>query len=160
MAFDVVITSNLRRSKQTAELLGCRGAQCLSTDLCAERCFGIMEGLTWDEVQDLDPPVLFVEVGGERHSVNPSEGEPFEDVWQRARELRALIFREHPGASLLVVSHGVFLQMFHGLLRGLCCIESLGSYPGNLELTTFHFEDDRLVSEEARAFAAEAQPSF
>ena len=49
---------------------------------------------------------------------------------------------------MLVVSHGVFLQMFHGVLRGSSCIESLGVYPANLELTTFLFSGRCLVTEE------------
>ena len=47
----------------------------------------------------------------------------------------------------MVVSHGVFLQMFHGVLRGLSCIESLGIYPSNLELAKFQFVGEQLVDE-------------
>jgi hypothetical protein len=37
--------------------------------------------------------------------------------------------------------------MFHGLLRGLNCIESLASFPSNLELARFRFSGERLVEE-------------
>jgi hypothetical protein len=37
--------------------------------------------------------------------------------------------------------------MFHGVLRGLNCIESLAKYPANLELYRFFFSGDRLVEE-------------
>jgi broad specificity phosphatase PhoE len=106
-----------------------------------------MEGLTWDDVQNLDPPILFIEVGNDLHSVNLQGGEPFENVWERAKRFRRFLFREHKGSSILVVSHGVFLQMFHGVLRGLSCIESLAVYPANLELVTCQFSGDQLIEE-------------
>ena len=128
--FDVVITSKQKRSIQTAHILMGDTAQYVGSKLCNERNFGVMEGLTWDEVHHLEPPVLFIEVGNDTHSVNPKNGEPFEDVWERARKFRRFIFKHYAGLNVLVVSHGVFLQMFHGVLRGLelhrgaCCVSS------------------------------------
>jgi broad specificity phosphatase PhoE len=145
--FDMVITSKLKRAIQTAEILICNSAPIIQNELCNERNFGIMEGLTWEDVQALQPPVLMINVGNDLHTVNPQGGEPFEDVWERARQFHRLLFKAYAGANILVVSHGVFLQMFHGLLRGLNCIESLGSYPSNLELARFQFVDEQLVSE-------------
>jgi broad specificity phosphatase PhoE len=145
--FDMVITSKLKRAIQTAELLICNSSPIIQNELCNERKFGIMEGLTWEDVQTLQPPVLMINVGNDLHTVNPLGGEPFEDVWERARQFRQLLFKAYTGANILVVSHGVFLQMFHGLLRSLNCIESLGSYPSNLELARFQFVDEQLVNE-------------
>jgi broad specificity phosphatase PhoE len=158
--FDVVLTSPLLRAVDTARLLGCDASTLVKCDLCKERGFGVMEGLTSEEVRSLDPPVLFIEVGDDLHSVNPRGGEPFEDVWMRAKKLSRLIFREYKGLSLLVVSHGVFLQMFHGVLRGSNCIESLSTYPGNLELATFRFSGPRLVAEECTRLVAPAGENF
>jgi broad specificity phosphatase PhoE len=159
--FDVVITSTLNRTIETANLLTGKNGHFKQNELCNERNFGLMEGLTWSEVQNLDPPVLFVEVGNDSHSVNPKGGEPFEDVWQRARKFYHYLFTEHKGSNILIVSHGVFLQLFHGLLRGLSCIESLSiPYPSTLDLTTFHFSDNDLVFEETKKFAKVEEKSF
>jgi broad specificity phosphatase PhoE len=79
--------------------------------------------------------------------VNPKGGEPFEAMWERARRFRRFLFRAYRGSNILVVSHGVFLQMFHGVLRGSNCIESLAVYPSNLELATFEFVGHRLQAE-------------
>ncbi len=147
ITFDVVITSTLKRTIETARLLVDSAIPLVQSELCNERNFGVMEGLTWDEVQNLTPPVLFIEVGNDLHSVNPKGGEPFEEVWERAKRFRHFLFKEYEGSSILVVSHGVFLQMFHGVLRGLSCIESLAVYPANLELATFCFSGNRLVEE-------------
>jgi broad specificity phosphatase PhoE len=78
----------------------------------------------------------------------------------RAKRFARLIFREYEGLSVLVVSHGVFLQMFHGVLRGSNCIESLSTYPGNLELATFRFSGPRLVAEESKTLGGPAGESF
>jgi len=144
---DVIVTSMLRRAQETAAIFAGVGGGIVRTRLCNERRFGILEGLTWDDVQTLDPPVLLISVGNDLHTVNPKGSEPFEAVWERAKTFRRFLFRRFAGQQILVVSHGVFLQMFHGVLRGSNCIESLGAYPANLELRRFDFSGDRLAGE-------------
>lgn len=148
IAVDVVITSTMQRSVETAHLLLPGGPSCIQSALCNERNFGIMEGHTWDEIRLFDPPILMIEVGKDFHTVNPKGSEPFEDVWQRAKKFHRFLFSNFQGKNILVISHGVFLQMFHGLLRGLSCIESLAVYPANLELYRFTFLGRKLDSEE------------
>lgn len=145
--FDVVISSTMQRAIATAQILVSQPAEFVQTRLCNERNFGVMEGHTWDEIQAFDPPILMIEVGNDRHTVNPQGGEPFEDVWQRARKFRNYLFHHYRGKAILVVSHGVFLQMFHGLLRGITCIESLAFYPPNLELACFQYHGNRLTGQ-------------
>ena len=157
---DVIVTSTMKRSIDTSCLLRCEAPVQIQTELCNERRFGVLEGLTWQEAQHLDPPILFIEVGDDRHSVNPPGGEPFEDVWQRAKKFRRFLFGNFRGSSILVVSHGVFLQMFHGVLRGGNCVESLISYPATLELTTFRFHGSRLVDEAAVRLRDDAGQGF
>lgn len=144
---DVVVTSTLKRSLETARLLVGKNVPIVQSALCRERNFGIMEGLTWDEIQVLQPPIMLVRVGNDLHTVNPKGGEPFEAVWERARKFRQYLFRHYGGKSVLVISHGVFLQMFHGVLSGSNCIESLARFPANLELASFQFEGERLARE-------------
>jgi broad specificity phosphatase PhoE len=149
-AFDVVVSSHLRRAVETAQILVDGRAPIVQTPLCGERNFGIMEGLTWDEIQNLEPPILMISVGGDLHTVNPKGGEPFEDVWARAKRFRDFLFSNYTGKRILVVSHGVFMQMFHGVLKDSNCIESLGEFPSNLEMASFRFEAEMLV--ETRVF--------
>lgn len=143
--FDVVVTSEMNRSLNTARLLVSDRTPIVQSMLCNERRFGVMEGHTWEEIQTFVPPIMMIEVGGDLHTVNPQGGEPFEDVWDRAKRFRRFLFKQYRGKSILVVSHGVFLQMFHGLLRGVSCIESLAAYPANLELANFCFHGNRLM---------------
>jgi alpha-ribazole phosphatase len=157
LSFDIVITSCLKRSIETANLLIDDKTMIKKTSLVNERCFGIMEGKTWDEVQNLNPAILFIEVGDDLHSVNPKDGEPFEDVWYRAKRFKNYLLDRRRGCSILVISHGVFLQMFHGVLNGLSCIESLAEYPGNLEMNVFQFENKDLKSHTVQNFYNKAE---
>jgi probable phosphoglycerate mutase len=143
--FDVVVTSTMKRSIETAHMLVPDNPTIIQSALCNERRFGILEGRTWDEALKFDPPILMINVGNDLHTVNPKEGEPFEDVWQRAKRFRNFLFKKYKGKNIFVVSHGVFLQMFHGVLNGSSCIESLAVYPSNLELTSFYFSGNRLT---------------
>jgi probable phosphoglycerate mutase len=146
--YDIVVTSVQKRAYETAEILVGERVPIVRTPLCNERRFGVMEGLTWDDIQTLEPPILMIKVGNDLHTVNPRGGEPFEEVFERARRFRRYIFERYSGSNILIVSHGVFLQMFHGVLRGLNCIESLASYPANLELDRFRFVGRRLAEED------------
>ena len=145
--FEIIVTSAMKRAVETAKLMVDGKVPVIQSTLCNERNFGIMEGYTWDEILRFDPPILLINVGNDLHTVNPARGEPFEDVWQRAKKFRKFIFRNFQGKSILVISHGVFLQMFHGVLRNLNCIGSLARFPSNLELATFIFSGGELIEE-------------
>jgi broad specificity phosphatase PhoE len=146
-AFNVVVSSTLVRAVDTARLLVGPSRRIVRCPYCNERNFGAMEGRTWEEVRRFRPRILFIKVGGDQHSVNPPGGEPFEQLWGRANKFRTFLFRHYRGSKILVVSHGVFLQEFHGVLRGKSCIESLSEWVTNLEMTSFSFEGNRLVGE-------------
>jgi broad specificity phosphatase PhoE len=144
-SFDIVVASTMKRAIQTAQLLVPDHSIVINNALCNERNFGIFEGHTWDEILKFEPPILMINVGNDLHTVNPKGAEPFEDIWQRAKRFRNFLFKKYKGKCILVVSHGVFLQMFHGVLKGSSCIESLGIYPPNLELASFYFSGKRLI---------------
>ena len=148
--YDVVLSSPLLRARRTAELLR-PGIRPKIDDRLVERNFGKLEGLTWTEVDSFDPPILFIEVGGEHHSVNPPGAEAFEDVWYRARAVADDLLVRYAGQRLLLVAHSVFLQMFTGALIGSSCIESLALHPGNLELAEFELVDRDLVGHGTRS---------
>lgn len=160
LKFDIVFTSMMRRTIETAQILIGQNTPIIQTPLCNERKFGIMEGCTWEEMLTFEPPVMLINVGQDLHTVNPKGGEPFEVVWERARKFHRFLFKKNRGAKILVVSHAVFLQMFNGLLRGLSCIESLSVLPSHLELNTFRFSGNRLVDDKAQMFMGIRQVRF
>jgi len=146
--FDVIIMSPLKRAIETARLLVDANVRFVKCELCIERDYGKMQGLTEDEVKLIRPKIRYINVGGVDHSLNPpGGGETFEELRQRARQFYRFVFTGYQGSNILVVSHGVFLQQFHGLIRGKRWIESLASYPSNLELRSFRFKASRLLGE-------------
>lgn len=145
--YDVILSSPQARALETARLVAPDDVPMEIDPLLVERRYGAMEGRTWDEVQHLDPPVLFIEVGGDRHSVNPPGGEPLEDVWRRAQDFHRRVLDRHRGERVLVVSHSAFLQMLHGSLLRRSCIESLDRPVANLELTRFVLRGEDVVDE-------------
>ena len=147
MDFDVVITSTLKRAIETSRILVDENIPLVQNQLCNERDYGKMQGLTADEVKSIKLKIMYINVGGIDHSVNPHGGEPFESLRTRAEKFHRFVFKNYRGSNILIVSHGVFLQQFHGLIRGKSCIESLGIEVPNLELTAFRFRRSRLISE-------------
>lgn len=146
MKFDLVITSTLKRAIKTAQLLLNENIPTFPCQLCDERNYGKMQGLSEDEVKLIKPKIKYIEVGGNYHSLNPLKGEMFEELRERAQQFYRFIFREYQGLNILVVSHGVFLQQFHGLIQGKSWIESLAIYVPPAELTSFYFNGSRLHS--------------
>ncbi len=145
--FDVVITSTLKRTIETAQLLVDGNIPLIQNKLCNERNYGMMQGLTENEVKLIKPKILYINVGDDYHSVNPAKGESFELLRERVKKFHRFIFRNYMESNVLVVSHGVFLQQFHGLIRGKCLIESLAIEVPNLVLTSFRFKGFRKIEE-------------
>jgi broad specificity phosphatase PhoE len=139
---DVVVASPMRRTVETAQLLTGLSADAIETDpLCLERDYGRLQGLDREGVKQYADRVEYVEVGGIRHSLNPPDGESFDEVRRRA-ELFLDRLLAIPVESVLVVSHQVFLQQLHGLLHGLGPIDSLAIDIAPLEIDRFVLDED------------------
>jgi broad specificity phosphatase PhoE len=145
--FDVIISSKLIRAVETAQVLLSNGAKFIQSELCNERNYGRIQGMTGDEVKWVRPPLQYLYRGDDYHSLNPPGGETFEELRERAKNFYQFIFEKFSGCNLLVVSHGVFLQQFHGLIRGKNWMDSLEKNVRNFEYTTFKFVNGHLVNE-------------
>lgn len=160
MEFDLALVSPLRRATETAHILTEGRIKIVPSSYAQERNYGILQGCVYADVEHIRPPIHFIKVGGDYHSLNPPQAETFDELRARAEAFFEYIITQFMGKRILIVSHGVFLQQFHGLLRGKDWIESLGTSVGNLELTTFHFEEQTVVSEEHMHLAKRKQSNF
>lgn len=144
--FEIVITSKLKRATQTAELLiGGRNIEFLQTELCNERNYGKMQGLTYNEVENLKPRIRYFKLNNDFHSLNPPDGETFNALRKRARQFYQLIFQEYSGKNILIVSSSAFLQQLYGIFHGLNSMESLRYNIHNLDCITYIFEGKHLI---------------
>ncbi len=161
---DVVIASPLRRAIQTAEIVtGCPRQTIVIDELCTERFFGRMEGLTRMQVEAQFPEVRYLQIGHIGYSLNPPEGESFPALQERARRFLRQLLAQYRGKRILVSSHQNFLQQLHGVLRGLDPLEALKDDILNLELNLFHLDaHDRLHTHKVFHLVASAakHPSF
>jgi probable phosphoglycerate mutase len=105
-----VLTSPLRRARQTAALVAeATGAPLVVRDRLVETDFGDWEGLTFAEARARDPRVHADWLGSE--DVAPPGGESFAAVGRRIEVERAELVAEHPGATLVLVSHVTPIKM-------------------------------------------------
>lgn len=101
---DALVTSPVRRTAESAEILG--AALRLTPKVepgIAEMEFGIWDGLTFAQIQETYPEDLDAWLGNLDHA--PSGGESFRAVQERVLAGRDRILADHPGATVVVVSH-------------------------------------------------------
>jgi len=158
--FDLVISSTLKRSVETTHLLLGNDISFIRCELCNERNYGRMQGLTSTEVEFIKPKIKYIKAGGDFHSLNPPDGESFRDVRMRAKRFYDLIFDNYRGLNLLVVSHGAFLQQFHGFLQDKNWVQSLEIWIKNLEYNTFQFKGSRLLNVESTSLVDRKQNNW
>lgn len=146
--FDIVITSSLKRTIQTAELLVAgRNIQIIRNNQCIERNYGKMQGLNFIEVEKVKPRILYLKVNSDFHSLNPPGGETFPALRKRAKAFSQFIFQNFCGSRILVISSSAFMQQLHGIFRGSNWIDALGDGIHNLDFTTFSFKGRKLIEE-------------
>jgi broad specificity phosphatase PhoE len=105
-----VLTSPLRRACQTAELVAqATGAPLRVRERLVETDFGAWEGLTFAEARARDPQLHADWLGSE--DVAPPGGESFGAVGKRIEVERVELVREHPGATLVLVTHVTPIKM-------------------------------------------------
>ena len=99
-----VITSPMRRTRETAELVaGALGAELVVDDDIRECSFGDWDGYTFAEVTERWPDELTAWLAST--DVRPPGGESFDDVRERVEAARDRIIAAHEGHNVLLVTH-------------------------------------------------------
>jgi broad specificity phosphatase PhoE len=113
--FDHVVSSDLTRARETAEILLAGRELCLTSDAgWREMRFGSWEGLTWEEIAAANPAL---EHETQPRSYMPPGGETFDALCERvASAVRRVAEALPQGGRALVVTHA---GPMHALLRVL-----------------------------------------
>jgi broad specificity phosphatase PhoE len=128
--FDAVYASDLRRARETAEIVAApHGVPVVVDPELREIDIGAWSGLTRAEIDERFP-------NGER-----PDGETREQHFARVRAAVLRIARANAGRRVLVVTHGGTVRAIHDLVS-----EEPYHPVANCAVLEVHFRDDRLVA--------------
>jgi probable phosphoglycerate mutase len=108
---DVVVTSPLRRCRETAEVLANDlGVEVVVDHSIVEASFGEWDGLTFAEVREKDAAALDAWLSST--AVAPPGGESYDAVYERVRRAQRRLVASYGGKHVVVVSHVTPIKMF------------------------------------------------
>ena len=114
-----IVASPLRRAHQTAEIVAAsHGLPVLLIDDFRERCYGVFEGLSREDIEQRYPELWARRIA--RHwDDGPPGGETMRQAVDRVGAALALLGATHRGETVLLVAHGFVARAVHMLLRDL-----------------------------------------
>lgn len=111
-------SSDLQRAWVTAQTIGRHlGLQPQATSELRERCYGIFEGLTYDEAQRKHPDA-YAAFEGRNADYDFENGESLRDMFARITAQLLTIVAKHPGQNTVLVVHGGVLDIVNRFVRG------------------------------------------
>jgi broad specificity phosphatase PhoE/ribonuclease HI len=137
---DVVVASPVRRTQESAEILGARlERDVVVEDGLAEMEFGTWEGLTFADVREANPDDLDRWLGS-LDFVPGGAGESFRDVEKRVLASLDRMLTEHAGQTILAVSHVTPIKVLvaHALGAPLDSVFRMELAPASVTVLSFY----------------------
>ncbi|MBN2522426.1 MAG: histidine phosphatase family protein [Bacteroidales bacterium] len=146
--FDIIISSDLGRAIKTAEIIASKTRLNIIRDqTLRERNFGIMEGLTREEISEKYPDVIS---GYMKRKVSYAieNGESLTEFYDRVTQGLNRIISIHKGEKILIITHGGVLD---------CMIRMVFNYPlsgirnftiNNASINVFSVKNKQWILEE------------
>ncbi|MGI6358630.1 MAG: histidine phosphatase family protein [Bacillota bacterium] len=136
---DVVICSPLRRARQTAELLMPQAKETmLIWDDFRERCMGVYEGLTREEIR-AQYPLFWQQDALRQLDFAPDGAETMREVRERVIRGMERIIANFAGKTVLLVTHGYVSREIHRYFNQLTDEEMHAYSLGNCVIATYEF---------------------
>jgi broad specificity phosphatase PhoE/ribonuclease HI len=142
---DVVISSPVRRTLETAEVIAARlGTTFVTEDGLAEMEFGTWEGMTFAEVRESYPDDLDAWLGSV--DTGPGGGESLREVEKRVLATLDRLVCQHAGKTVLAVSHVTPIKVLvaHVIGAPLESVHRMELAPASVTVVSF-FDDDRMA---------------
>ena len=115
--FGCIYCSPLGRAVQTAEnIRGDKETEIVFKEGLKEMNFGIWEGMMHKEVEELYPEEQF-NLWNKPHLYKPIEGESFEQLLSRTREVVEEIIKENRHENVMIVSHAVLIAAIYSVIK-------------------------------------------
>ena len=135
---DVVVSSPVKRTHESAEIIGARLERPVLTDEgLAEMEFGTWDGLTFAEIQDRHPDELDRWLGSLDEA--PGGGESFRVVEKRVLGSLERLLSEYAGQTVLAVSHVTPIKVLvaHALSAPLEAVYRMEMAPASVTVLSF-----------------------
>jgi ribonuclease H / adenosylcobalamin/alpha-ribazole phosphatase len=136
---DVVISSPVRRTEETAEIVAARlGTTFVTEDGLAEMEFGTWEGMTFEEVRAAYPDDLEAWLGSA--DTGPGGGESLRVVEKRVLGSLDRVLTDHAGRTVLAVSHvtPIKLLVAHALGAPLESVHRMELAPASVTVLSYY----------------------
>jgi ribonuclease H / adenosylcobalamin/alpha-ribazole phosphatase len=136
---DVVISSPVRRTEETAEIVAARlGTTFVTEDGLAEMEFGTWEGMTFEEVRAAYPDDLEAWLGSV--DTGPGGGESLRVVEKRVLGSLDRVLTEHAGRTVLAVSHVTPIKVLvaHALGAPLESVHRMELAPASVTVLSYY----------------------
>ena len=139
--FGALYSSDLSRAHETARAIAASsGREVLADARLRERSFGIFEGLTYAEMAERHPEDFARFDSRDPDYVMPG-GESARTFWARCLECLGEICERHAGDEVVVVTHGLVLDVVYRKAHGLGYREPRPVPLVNASLNAFSYAD-------------------
>lgn len=130
--YDLIITSPLKRAKETADIIAKKLKTKVITDKnLQERYWGVLEGITWEEFAKKYPEAA--KKNTQDYQPDLPEAETIPEVEARVQEFIETVKQKYSGKRILVVTHAGIIRVFKRLLQGQTASQSREGDPENLD---------------------------
>lgn len=127
--FDLVLSSDLIRAFQTAQILTRQSGMPVITDRrLREINMGQFEGQRWEDIIRLHAPHAYAKNAEEKRGF---DGESLRDVANRLKSIFAEYEQRLPGGKILIVTHGLTAGILHCMVNGIDLLEAYSHVPEN-----------------------------
>lgn len=141
--FDAIYSSDLTRALDTArQIAGKLGISPRITPGLRERDYGAFQGLTHDEAHARYPQ-LHPRIRARELHAEPPGGESLARFAARVQTAFERIVQEHPGRTLLVVSHGGVLDIAYRMATSMSLSQPRNFAIGNATLNWIGFDGQK-----------------
>ena len=142
-----IYCSDLGRAAATATKIADRCSLSLTHDTrLRERALGVIEGMVSTEARAEYPEIFAaLDIGDEEFAI--PGGESVSQVRERTLEILKGLAKEHPGKTVVAVSHGFTIRTLLGYALGLDYSTFRKLPCDNTSLNVFTISDDRLALE-------------
>jgi len=142
---DVMFTSDLKRAKDTAELIhaGLKSSpELIVTESLREWRCGSAEGRKWQDVIRESPELLDA-FTRERDNIRFPGGETRMEFQKRIDDFLSEVLERYRGKHILMVSHGGVAQRMFRTVAGVVSDGNLIPLGGNASISSFVYDDER-----------------